>query len=196
MKKHILAAAAALAFATASYAQDDVLRITFNDGSSQTFSIAEIKEMTFEDAQSNAADSYAGSYSGINTVVVGGSFTYTSAETTYTVTAADDGTLTLNMPQYILKETVMGNLTLGAYTISGIAYDEEKGAYYRRYDTDGLKLHFTAEKDGNVSIDKDYSFVETSEVTIEKTGDGLKVTNSFALKGMPFPITATFDGKK
>ena len=137
----------------------------------------------------------SGNYNGTNTVVVGGTYPY-DAQINYTITTNSDSTINIVVPEYQLEGTVMGDLTLGAYTISNIAYDEEKNAFYRQYGSDGLSQHLTVVKDGVTSMDQDYNFAEESFVLIESTESGIKVVNSFNLGRMPFPIVASFEGSK
>ncbi|MCH5216734.1 MAG: hypothetical protein J1F10_07305 [Muribaculaceae bacterium] len=134
---------------------------------------------------------YAGSYSGTNSVVVGGAFTYT-ADIDYKITANVDGTINIEVPEYSLANTVMGNLQLGKYTISNIAYNSEKNGFYREYGTDGIKQHFSAEQNGSKTMDGDYELNGNSNILIEKNGNSIIITNSFSLGAMPFPIVATF----
>ncbi len=195
MKKTILAALALAATLGAS-AQTEVLRIELTDGTTQTIAVEKIKEMTFgEENKPSAAELLAGSYTGTNTVTVGGNFTYT-AECQCEITANPDGTVDFTWEPYSLKETVMGDLTLGTCTISNIAWDEAQGGFYRDYSADGITQHFTAEKDGVTSMDKDYVLGETSTILIQPTADGITVTNPFKLGAMPLPLTSTFEGKK
>lgn len=42
----------------------------------------------------------------------------------------------------------------------------------------------------------DLTLGATSTILIEKSENGIKVTNPFKLGAMPFPITATFEGTK
>lgn len=135
--------------------------------------------------------SYSGSYKGINSVVVGGSFTYT-ADIEYKIIANADGTINIDVPQYSLANTVMGNLDLGKYTISNIAFDSEKNAFYREYGNDGIKQHLTAEKDGTKTMDDDYELKGKSNILIEKKGNVITIVNDFTLGAMPFSIVATF----
>lgn len=192
MKKYILS----LAFATmlAVGASAEVLKITFTNGTTQTYKVEEVSEITFE--EESPAAQYAGSYTGNNAVVVGGNFTYNASGVTYTITANEDGTINLSVPEYSLANTIMGDLTLGAYTVSNIAFDEAKNGFYRAYASesanDNLQMHFLAVNDGNTVFDKDYEFKSPSNVLIEKTDAGLKITNNFILGNMPFPIVVTF----
>lgn len=188
--RHIIAAVA-IATALSANAKEDILSIELNDGTFTTIKVADIKEMTFTED-----NSVSGAYTGTNSVNVGGMYTYT-AELTATVTENADGTLDLTWPEYRLSNTIMGDLTLGSYTIRNIAWDADKNAWYRDYSNDGLIQHFTAVKDGTTSMDKDYTLGKTSTVTITVAEDGtLKIVNPFKLGAMPFPITATFTGKK
>lgn len=193
MKKSIIAAAFLCAF-TAS-AETEYLKIELNDGTVSTVAVGDIKEMTFITEETSPAEELAGTYTGTNTVVVGGQFTYT-AETSVVITVNEDGTVNFTWQEYMLGGTVMGDLTLGTCTISNIAYDEDKGGFYRDYSNDGLTQHFKAEQDGTATMDKDYALGATSTILIEKTDAGIRVSNPFKLGAMPFPITASYEGKK
>lgn len=193
MKKSIIAAAFLCAF-TAS-AETEYLKIELNDGTVSTVAVGDIKEMTFITEETSPAEELAGTYTGTNTVVVGGQFTYT-AETSVVITANEDGTVNFTWQEYMLGETVMGDLTLGTCTISNIAYDEDKGGFYRDYSNDGLTQHFKSEQGGTATMDKDYALGATSTILIEKTDAGIRVSNPFKLGAMPFPITASYEGKK
>ena len=191
--KKILFLAAILSASLFASAQDEVLKIELNDGSFQTIKVEDIKEMTFDVAEASVTEGYVGSFSGRMSVVVGGMFTY-ETDITLNITEGENSTLDVAIPQYQLENTVMGNLTLGEYTIKGLAYDEAKGAFYRLYGADGLSEYFKAESDGTVTMDKVYDFKESSEITITKTATGVNIVNSFQLGAMPFPIVATLDG--
>ncbi len=76
--KKIYTAIAALSLATSVMAQIPVMHIELNDGSVQTFRIADIREMTFgEEDESSLAEKIAGEYTGANTMAVGTLATYT-----------------------------------------------------------------------------------------------------------------------
>lgn len=104
----------------------------------QTIEFDKIKEITFSTDGENPADAYIGQFTGKNTVVVGGNFTYAADNVTFDIAEGADNTLTVNIPEYVLTNTVMVDLTLGAHTISGLTYDEATGAYVRDYGNDGL----------------------------------------------------------
>lgn len=133
-------------------------------------------------------------------VVVGGQYTYTNDNVTYNVRKyVEDNVekLDVEVPEYALANTVMGNLTLGSYVIKGLTYDEERGAFYRDYKDDGLSFHFTAESNGTKTMDGEYTFNSTKDNNISVAYNGNQVSaivNTFQMGAMPFPIVSTFNG--
>lgn len=187
MKKILFAAA--LAAACSFGADADLLTVTLNDGTKTSFPVDNIKEVTF--TEETIADTFAGTYSGMNDVSINNQWTY-STGIDYVITANQDGTINLQVPEYTLTGTVMGDMTIGAYTVSNIAYDEASKSFVRDYSQDGISLHVKAVKDGITSLDGDYTMGEGCNVVIEKTDEGLKVVNAFKMGSMPFLIVATF----
>lgn len=133
------------------------------------------------------------------TVNVGGMFPYANESVTYNVRKYMDGDVQkvdVEVPTYTLDNTLMGNLTLGTYTVKGLTYDEEKGGFYRDYKNDGLNFHFTAEKDGNKSMDGDYEFNAEKDNNILVKYNGSNITdivNTFQMGAMPFGIVSSFN---
>lgn len=133
-------------------------------------------------------------------VSVGGSFNYQNASVTYNVRKYKDGDvekLDVEIPTYALTETVMGDLTLGTYTVKGLKYDEAKGGYYRDYLNDGLSFHFTAVYNGKTTMDGDYEFNDdnntTNDILVKYSGNNIEeILNHFHMGTMPFQITSTF----
>lgn len=193
--KKIIFSTLALAACLAAGAQTEVLRLELNDGTVQTFSVSSIKEMTFGEAGS-PAEAAAGDYTGKIEMTVGGTFTYSNETVECVITANEDGTVDFTWRPYTLSGTVMGDLSLGECTIPNIPYSEEKGGFYKDYSNDGLTQHFKAEKDGTVSMDKDYVLGESSTILIQQDGEGIKVTNPFKLGAMPMSLSATYQGTK
>lgn len=191
--KKLYTIAAAAAICLAANAQTEVMKIELTDGNVQTIKIESIKEITF----ATETETMAGTYNGTVTLNVGGMYDYPTT-VAVTIVQNTDGTLNFTWPEYKLEGTMMGNLTLGTYTISNIAYDESKGGYYRDYSNDGLQQHFTAIAEGAAqpTFDKDYDLGATSTILIEKTDTGIKVTNPFKLGAMPLSISASFEGSK
>lgn len=187
-----------LSLSASAMAQNQLMHISLKDGSTQTFNVADINEMTFseESTEQSPAEKLAGEYNGSNTLTVGSLATY-SVDIKAVITANEDGTVNFTYPQYMVPNTIMGNLTLGTLTISNIPYVEADGAFFLDYSDAGLTQHFTCvTAEGNTSMDNDYVLGAGSTIKIEMTNDGIKVTNPFKLGAMPFPLTATFEGKK
>lgn len=194
MKKQIIAGAM-FALVAMNVNADDI-KIKLTNGTVVTYNIEEVEEITFEETQDEPTATIAGTYSGTQSVDVGGMFTYT-ANIAVTIEENADGTINVSFPEYSLAGTVMGDLTLGVVTVSNIPYDETKGAYYLNYSSLGMTQHFKCvDAQGATTMDSDYVLGETSEITIEQTESGVKITNPFKLGSMPFPLSATFEGAK
>lgn len=196
--KKIYTFALALALAATATARTHVMTISLKDGSSQTINVADIDEMTFseEGAEFTPAEAIAGEYTGTVTLAVGTLASY-NVEIKPVITANADGSINFTYPQFDVPDTLMGNLTLGTVTINNIPYAEADGIFSLDYSAAGLKQHFTCvTPQGVTSMDSDYTIGEGSTIKIQATEDGIKVTNPFKLGSMPFPLTATFVGKK
>ena len=133
------------------------------------------------------------------TVNVGGAFNYANKSVSYDVRKYKDGDvqkLDVKISTYTLENTVMGNLTLGTYTVKGLTYDESKGGFYRDYKDDNLTFHFTAENGGNKTMDGDYSFNNTKDnnILVKYSGNNITdIVNTFQMGAMPFAIVSKFD---
>lgn len=133
------------------------------------------------------------------TVNVGGAFNYTNKSVSYDVRKYMDGDVQkadVEISTYTLENTVMGNLTLGTYTVKGLTYDESKGGFYRDYKDDNLTFHFTAENGGNKTMDGDYSFNNTKDnnILVKYSGNNITdIVNRFQMGAMPFAIVSKFD---
>lgn len=196
MKKFFTLAIVSLLSTAAVQAQKVVINKA--DGTQVTFQASEITNVQFVPA--SLTDNFVGSYKGEDKISVGGLFSYTSSEAvTYKVTANEDGTVNLTVPEETFKKTMMGNLTLSSYTISKIPYDESKKAFIKAYKDDNIKFHLIIKDDnGVVTSDKEYTFdSRICKVTITKGADGkLTVSNTYQMGKMPFPISGTFTGTK
>lgn len=134
------------------------------------------------------------------TVTVGGQFTYNNDNVTYELRRYKDGEtdkLDVTVPSYTLANTIMGNLTLGSYTVKGLVYDEAQGGYYRDYKNDGLKFHFTAVQGGKTTMDKDYDFAaeKPNNILVKYEGNDVSsIVNTFQVGTMPFGIVSVFSG--
>lgn len=134
------------------------------------------------------------------TVTVGGQFTYNNDNVTYELRRYKDGgtdKLDVTVPSYTLANTIMGDLTLGSYTVKGLVYDEAHGGYYRDYKNDGLKFHFTAVQGGKTTMDKDYDFAtdKDNNILVKYEGNNVSsIVNTFQVGTMPFGIVSVFSG--
>lgn len=134
------------------------------------------------------------------TVTVGGQFTYNNDNVTYELRRYKDGEtdkLDVTVPSYTLANTIMGDLTLGSYTVKGLVYDEAQGGYYRDYRNDGLKFHFTAVQGGKTTMDKDYDFAtdKDNNILVKYEGNNVSsIVNTFQVGTMPFGIVSVFSG--
>lgn len=133
-------------------------------------------------------------------VTVGGQFKYNNDNVTYELRRYKDGKtdkLDVTVPSYTLANTIMGNLTLGSYTVKGLVYDEAQGGYYRDYKNDGLKFHFTAVQGGKTTMDKDYDFAtdKDNNILVKYEGNNVSsIVNTFQVGTMPFGIVSVFSG--
>ncbi len=130
-------------------------------------------------------------------VVIGGNFSYSAPSVTYSTRLYKDGEETkmdVQVPSYTLEGTMIGDLTIGGYTVQGLAMDAEKGGYYRDYSKDGLTMYFS----NGAAITGDYPLnneVENILVKMNERGTAIaSVVNNFKPGKMPFEITSTFPG--
>lgn len=132
-------------------------------------------------------------------VTVGGAYTYTNESVTYNIRKyAENGVekLDVEVPAYTLDDTMIGNLSIGTYTVKGLTYDSEKGGFYRDYCHDGLTFYFSAEQNGVKTMDGEYAFNENKENNILVKYDGNNVesiVNKFQMGSMPFGIVSIFN---
>lgn len=141
----------------------------------------------------------SGTWKGTNNVNVGGTYDYSAENVRQSVTANADGSVSLTVPSYNLTATMMGDLTLGSYSIENIPWNEEKGGFYKEYADGTLTIHFKAVKEGTTTLDSDYLFnnkATTTYILIKRTDAGVTIENNFSLGNMPFPITAVMNGTK
>ena len=155
-------------------------------------------DITWHYAEASAASKVAGNYTGTTSLkvsVVPGSFT--SATVGYKVTANEDGSINVTASEEkYTGVTMVGNLTLGTYTVKNLAYDKATNSFSRDYSEDGIKVHFKT-NGGSMKKDEDYAFGKTSKMTVTLAEDGtLTITNNYQVGRMPFPISATYTGKK
>ena len=155
-------------------------------------------DITWHYAEASVASKVAGSYTGTTSLKVGPAMgPFVSATVGYTITANNDGTINVTASEEkYTGVTMMNNLTLGTYTVKNLAYDKATNSFSRDYSEDGIKVHFKA-TGGMMEKDENYEFGKTSKMTVTLAEDGtLTITNNYKVGRMPFPISATYTGKK
>lgn len=182
---------------TAMSAMAQTVTITKTDGTTVSYNAADIQSIVFAPAE--AENDIAGTYTGLDSVNVGKMFPYKATEaSTYTITKNDDGSINLNLGEEHIPGTVMGDLTIGTYTISNIPSDGSETVWTKKYKDDNIQFHFTCVKDGQTTIDKDYTMdKDVCEVKITQNTDGtILVENTYQMGAMPFVIYGTYVGTK
>lgn len=143
-----------------------------------------------------------GTFTGTNNFTIsapGVSYEYSADNVAQTVTVNSDGSVNLTISEYVLNGTVMGDITLGSYTIQNIPFNQQKNGFYKEYADGTLSFHFKAVKDGQTMFDDDYVFnnsATTTSILIKPTETGVVITNDFSIGSMPFPISAVMEGTK
>ena len=154
-------------------------------------------DITWHYAEASAASKVAGSYTGKTSLeVVGMPGLYTSPTVEYKVTANEDGSINVTASEEKYTGVPMvGNLTIGTYTVKNLSYDKATNSFVRDYSKDGIKVHLKS--DGMMKLDKDYPFQATSKMIVKLGENGaLTITNNYSLTGMPMSISATYTGTK
>lgn len=151
---------------------------------------------TDEPQNPSITDKYVGKHNGTITLTIGGQYTY-NADIAVSVAAGENETLSVTIPEYSFAGTMMGDLTMGAVTISDLKYDEAKGGFYRSYGGEGMTQHFKAMQNGVATMDSDYPLNDPSSILVTIGEDGkIKIENPFKLGKMPLSLTSTFEGRK
>lgn len=133
-----------------------------------------------------------GTYTGALKATVGGIFgPYSPTENVdFVITKNSDNTINVLVPGFQLNKTPIGDIVIGEYTVSNISFDESKGAYYRDYTKDGIKMDFTM-----VGIKKNYEITKTGDITLKIDGSKLTITNNLCPGKMQVgDVAETFEG--
>ena len=155
-------------------------------------------DITWHYAEASAASKVAGNYTGTTSLKVGGMFgPFTSATVEYKVTANEDGSINVTASEEKYTGVPMvGNLTIGTYTVKNLAYDKATNSFSRDYSSDDLKVYLKSEG-GIMSLNNNYAFESPSKIIVKLDENGtLTITNRYKLKRMPMSISATYTGKK
>lgn len=134
-------------------------------------------------------DEISGAYKGTVELSVGTMASYKAENLTYVLKASGNNTIDLMVPQETYTNTVMGDLTLGSYTIKGLEYDAAKKSYIKDYSKDGLEVTFKCQKDGVTTINKPYKFKSGNIVVTLNGKGGVVVQNDYkfeAFNAIPY----------
>ena len=135
---------------------------------------------------------------GDNKVLVGGTYEYHST-ILYQVLKNNDNTIDVIVPEYELKATIMGDLTIGKYTIRNIPYNTANGSYYKEYADGTMAIHIKSVPTSGTGMDGDYIFNNntiTTSIEVKTYGTNASIVNNYSIGNMPFPIETTLTGKK
>lgn len=170
--------------------QAQTVTINKKDGSSVTFETKDITDIKFVPAASSKEEVYTGK----GTIKIGSMpGSYTAESSSYTIVKNADGTINVTVAEEEYKGLpLMGNTVIGTYTVKNIAYDETTKTYSRELAKDGIKVHVKGQ-----TMDKDYTFADSSKITIKFVDtDSISVNSVYQFPRMPMAIKAEFNGQK
>ena len=125
--------------------------------------------------------------------VAGG--TYSAPSVTFVTRTYLDGETTkvdVQVPSYVLEGTPMGNISVGGYTVQGLTWYEDLGAYFKDYSNDGLSLNFS----NGANLNGEYPLNKPGQtMAVEFSGTSISsLVNTFQPGNMPFAIISAFPG--
>lgn len=170
--------------------QAQTVTINKKDGTNVTFETKDIKDIKFVPAAPSKEEVYTGK----GTIKIGSMpGSYTAESSSYTVVRNTDGTINVTVAEEVYKGLPMiGNATIGTYTVNNMAYDEATKTYSRELAKDGIKVHVKGDH-----MNKDYEFAQSSKITIKFVGtDSISVNSLYWFGNMPMGIKAEFNGQK
>ena len=121
--------------------------------------------------------------------------TYSAPSVTFWTRTYTDGDATkvdVQVPSYTLEKTLMGNISVGGYTVQGLTWDETLEAYNKDYSNDGLSLYFS----NGSTLTGDYPLNKAGQkITVKFNGTSVSsLVNTFQPGNMPFVIISKFPG--
>lgn len=195
MKKIVLIIAIAL-LAVTSAVQAQTITINKVDGTKLTYQASEITSIEFNPAET-AAQKAAGTYTGDDSLSIASTWNYKSGTCQYNITANEDGTINVIVPDQKFTGTVVGDIEQGIFTISNIAFDESRNAFYRDYSGDGLKAHVKMVSNGQTTRDADFQLNKANiTITVSEDAKTVTIVNNYTFGNMPMMMTGTFVGTK
>ncbi len=138
-------------------------------------------------------------YSGKLELSVGGMWNYTTEDdVNYSITRYTENEIEkidIVVPEYTLKNTQIGDLHVGSYTIKGLTKDAEKNGFYHNYVNDNLSVDFSSSSisAGTYALN---SGTQDILVKFNEENNTVSILNQFKVGKMPFQLTSTFTGKE
>ena len=161
-----------------------------------TISLTSCSHDEDEPKQPSLTEEYVGEFSGKLTLNIAGQYDY-DTDIRILISEGENETLRVTFPEYALSNTLMGDITMGTLTLENLTYDSEKGGFYLNYGEAGISQYFKAERNGDVTMDSEYTLNAPSEILVINGENGeITVVNSFRIGSMSMPITATFTGRR
>lgn len=134
----------------------------------------------------------SGTYAGLVTVVVGGTYTYTCDNVSYDLKFTENA-LSVTIHEHTLTGTVIGDLTLGDMVVDNLTFDDAKGGYYRDYINSDVYLPFVAVLNGDTTMNNNYYFQKVGNILVTPAETGYHIVNNMQPGVMPFPLVSTSD---
>lgn len=154
-------------------------------------------------AKNGIAQGYVGTYSGkdnlsVNMTALGWDYT-TANNVLYRISANNDGTINVTMPEETYANTQIGDIAIGSYTIDSLKLVGT--VYTRLYKGSNAKVHFksTGTTQYPIILNDDYAFTsDACVITVSRgQGDGnIQIKNAYVLGHSPVLITHSFIGTK
>lgn len=141
------------------------------------------------------ATTLLGSYPGKNSFNLGAFGTFNNINTTVSLMMDENGKYNIKVSSQQILGTIMGDLTVGEYTIKDLTFDEATNTFSKDYSKDGVKMHLKAVNGGKETMNGDYEHHNATIKAVFGTDGSLTVENNYQAGRMPFPLKGTFTGK-
>lgn len=143
----------------------------------------------------SVADRVAGTYTGTDTLTIGGTYgPYETAGCRYVITSAGDSSVTLTENEVTYASTFIGDVTQGTLTIKNIPYNKTTGTFYLNLEGAGAVAHVKCVSHGITTMDSDYTLT-SGYVRITPLGSGrVRVDKTYRYGKMPFDIVTVYRG--
>lgn len=125
-----------------------------------------------------------------------GGLNYTAKDVEYTIrryTEDNNEKMDITVGGTSLKNTPIGDLTMGDFTVKGLAMNNNRGGFYRNYTNDNIAIHFKAVNGGVTTFDNDYIMGKTSDILVKYNGNTISdIINNYMPGKMPFGVITNY----